>query len=213
MPGGTAGYRLEELGAEREEEATGALVGAFMTDPLMTFIVPDERQRRRWLPIAMRELVRFSRKGGRSRVAVDSSGRVTATLAVGAYPPPLAAQLRNLIRGLLLPTPWEPNLRHLLKIFRYMSAWEAMHLRTPHHYVYVIGVAPEHQHRGLGRRLMRDLIKRSDAEGIPVYLETQTESNVPFYEALDFKVTEMRRPSPEGPPVWAMLRPVRAHGE
>jgi ribosomal protein S18 acetylase RimI-like enzyme len=54
-------------------------------------------------------------------------------------------------------------------------------------YLMVIGVATEYQRQGFGSKLLRGLVEKSEQTGIPIYTETQTESNVKFYESLGFK--------------------------
>ena len=46
------------------------------------------------------------------------------------------------------------------------------HPRVPHWYLPVLGTAPEYQGRGVGSALLRALLARSDAEGLPAYLES-----------------------------------------
>jgi len=47
-----------------------------------------------------------------------------------------------------------------------------------------------------------------DAEGLPAYLESSKESNVPFYERHGFAVTETFD-LPDGPRLWLMWRDPR----
>ncbi|NUT09911.1 MAG: GNAT family N-acetyltransferase [Nonomuraea sp.] len=74
----------------------------------------------------------------------------------------------------------------------------------PHWYLAQLGTVPELQGTGVGGALTRAGLER--CEGLPVYLESSKESNVPFYEKFGFVVTE-RFTLPGGPPLWGMLRP------
>ncbi|MFI9588860.1 GNAT family N-acetyltransferase [Nonomuraea sp. NPDC052265] len=74
----------------------------------------------------------------------------------------------------------------------------------PYWYLAQLGTVPELQGTGVGGALMRAGLAR--CAGLPVYLESSKESNVPFYERFGFVVTE-RFTLPDGPPVWGMLRP------
>ena len=48
---------------------------------------------------------------------------------------------------------------------------------------------------------------RCDAEGLPAYLESSKERNVPYYERFGFRVTrELAMPGRGCPPVWLMWR-------
>jgi ribosomal protein S18 acetylase RimI-like enzyme len=208
IPGLNVTYSLHSLEASHADAAAMALARAFMDDPLFEFIAPDADQRRRWLPVVMREAIRTAGTQSRSRVVLSESGRVVAAVVAGAYPPSLLSQLRQQALSLLFPVPWVPRLLPLLRVFKYMDDWEQRHYQPPHRYVYFIGVAPEHQHRGLGRKMMNALLAEGDAEGLPVYLETVKESNVRFYQALGFRIMDACRSHPEGPEAWMMLREV-----
>ena len=51
-------------------------------------------------------------------------------------------------------------------------------------YIQIIGVSSENQGKEYGRKLLRGLI---EVKKTPIYLETETESNVPLYEQFEFK--------------------------
>lgn len=73
-------------------------------------------------------------------------------------------------------------------------------------YVMVIGVRTAHQGQGIGSRLMRAITAECDAAGEPLYLETETEANVPFYTRHGFELIE-RVVLPElDLPMWEMVR-------
>lgn len=54
-------------------------------------------------------------------------------------------------------------------------------------YLWFIGVKPVFQHRGMGSRLLKSIIENSAQEKRPVYLETSTRENLPWYEKLGFE--------------------------
>lgn len=77
-------------------------------------------------------------------------------------------------------------------------------------YLWFIGVHPESQHKGVGRKLMLELLAESERMNRPIYLETSTLKNVPWYEKfgltvynrLDFgyNLFLMRSTTKDGPP-------------
>ena len=73
-------------------------------------------------------------------------------------------------------------------------------------YVMVIGVRTAHQGKGIGSRLMKVITAECDAAGTPLYLETETEANVPFYEKHGFKVIERVTLPGLELPMWEMVR-------
>ena len=55
-------------------------------------------------------------------------------------------------------------------------------------YLIILGVAPEHQGKGHGGRLLRTVLAEADSEQLPVFLETATETNIAMYERFGFQV-------------------------
>ena len=89
---------------------------------------------------------------------------------------------------------------------------ERYHPRTPHYYLFAIGVTPGNKGQGVGTSLISHVLRQCDAEGVPAYLENSKEDNLPFYAGHGFKVQQQIRFAASAPPVWLMWRePVAAH--
>jgi ribosomal protein S18 acetylase RimI-like enzyme len=54
-------------------------------------------------------------------------------------------------------------------------------------YLWFIGVHPKYQHIGIGSILLKEIISFSNQKEIPIYLETSTLKNLPWYEAFGFQ--------------------------
>ena len=109
--------------------------------------------------------------------------------------------------------PLEYGLIATLKVLGFAYHVDAMHKRgapMPHYYLFLIGVDPQQQRQGVSTALVTEMLARIDREGMPVFLETQSPSNVEIYEKLGFVVVE-KRPFPGAPSVnnWGMLRQPR----
>ncbi len=86
---------------------------------------------------------------------------------------------------------------------------QAMAILRPTEPVWIlgmIGVDPDHQGRGLGRAVIAPGLARADEEHAPAFLETQTATNVAFYESLGFTVLGEAELPNGGPTNWAMYR-------
>jgi ribosomal protein S18 acetylase RimI-like enzyme len=72
----------------------------------------------------------------------------------------------------------------------YVQRTRAVAPTTPHHYVSMIGVTPQQHGRGLGKRLMTELLRRADesASSTGVALDTENPDNVAMYERWGFAV-------------------------
>lgn len=84
-----------------------------------------------------------------------------------------------------------------------------MHPRSPHWYLFAVGVDPALQGQGVGGALLRSGLARVDRAGTAAYLESSKTGNIPLYEHFGFGVAEVP-PLPDGAPVVTpMFRPVR----
>lgn len=55
-------------------------------------------------------------------------------------------------------------------------------------YIWFIGVDPVMQHKGVGSKLLQEIIARK--QGLPVYLETSNSKNLPWYRRFGFEIYE-----------------------
>ncbi len=55
-------------------------------------------------------------------------------------------------------------------------------------YLWFIGVDPLMQHFGIGSQLLREVIETTAIENLPLYLETSTLANLPWYERFGFEI-------------------------
>lgn len=97
----------------------------------------------------------------------------------------------------------------IIRTLRVQSMMQKKHpADTPHWYLYILGTDPTHGGKGIGSALIEAVTERCDAEGLPAYLESSKERNVPFYGRHGFAVVE-EVPLPDGPPIWRMWREPR----
>jgi GNAT superfamily N-acetyltransferase len=85
------------------------------------------------------------------------------------------------------------------------KAIDDAHPREPHWYLGILGTDPTYQGRGVGSALLDVVLPRVDEQGLPAYLETQKEENLPFYRRFGFEVSDEMR-VPGAPPLWGMRR-------
>ena len=84
----------------------------------------------------------------------------------------------------------------------------AVHPSEPHWYLEGLGRIPTG--KGADRfGSPAPVLGQCDADGLPAYLETQRESNVPFYRRHGFEVIGTKQLSNGAPNMWLMWREVR----
>lgn len=88
-----------------------------------------------------------------------------------------------------------------------MRRMERRHPEQPHWYLSTLGVRPECQGRGLGSKLMFDVLARCDRDAMPAYLESSTEGSRALYERHGFEVSDVMQLPLKGPQLWLMWRP------
>ena len=96
--------------------------------------------------------------------------------------------------------------RRMMAVLRQVDERKKALMSDPHWYLAAIGVDPAKQGGGLGSRLMRSGIERADRGNVAIYLETEAEGNVGFYEHLGFEVVDEVTAAGLDLPIWLMVR-------
>jgi ribosomal protein S18 acetylase RimI-like enzyme len=113
--------------------------------------------------------------------------------------------------GLLTMLPVLPYVaRNLATTVRMLALIEGKHPHEPHWYLASLGTAVDRQGQGVGSALMRPVLDHCDAEGLPAYLESSKERNVPFYRRHGFEVVDEVVLPGDGPSIWTMWREPQA---
>ena len=175
------------------------LARAFEDDPVWNWLFPEPSSRARKSAQVFRAYLRDSLTVGEVYTTPDLS-------AASLWKPPGKWKLSNgaVLRSLpSLLRAFGTRLPASLEIERKV---EAQHPRDPHWYLSVIGTDPVAQGKGIGAALIRQITDQCDREGIPAYLESSKEANVPYYERFGFKVTGDTQLGDDGPTIWFMWR-------
>jgi ribosomal protein S18 acetylase RimI-like enzyme len=161
--------------------AAEILARAFVHDPVLTAFIGEgpKKTARMTRYFELECQLSFA---GYGEVWLDDDGLGAAMWRrPGGYPEPLSAQLRMLPRYLLLFP------REFVRASRAMNVAARVHPREPHWYLFAVGVVPEATRQGRGSALLRPVLERCDADGVPAYLEASTADNARLYERLGFE--------------------------
>lgn len=181
------------------------LARAFWDDPVFEWLFPKESSRYAHAARFFRAEIRAVRRRGRVLTTPDLSGA-----GLWAEPGRWQNQPRDLLTagpGLALGLG-----RRLPGAMRVLSTIERAHPRERHWYLAVLGTDPNRQGRGVGSTLIGSVLQTCDEEGLPAYLESSKESNVPFYRRHGFEVTDELSFPGSGPTFWLMWRDPRPPG-
>ena len=178
------------------------LARAFDSDPVWDFLVP---QRSRWASRAAQFFARDA--ANRSRHGMVFVDEHCTGAALWAPPDTWQPKPADLARE--MPSAIRLFGRHLPLALLTLSFVDKVHPKVPHNYLAVLGTDPDHQGKGIGSALVTHVTDKSDDDGMPCYLESSKESNVPFYARHGFEVTRPLVIPRGGPTIWAMWREPR----
>jgi ribosomal protein S18 acetylase RimI-like enzyme len=191
------------LDPSQVKEASTLLCRAFYHDPLVQYIVPDEARRAHVLPSFYRLVVRYALRYGEISTTPEVEG-----VACWLTPGNTTVSTWRLLR--VAPTaPFSFSLSEQRRNTIYARYTDEAHERAisrPHWYLWGLGVEPSRQHQGLGGQLIQPMLARADRAGLPCYLETTNEANVPFYEKHGFTVVSDGVVPGTALRVWGMRR-------
>jgi ribosomal protein S18 acetylase RimI-like enzyme len=173
---------------------------AFADDPVLRWLIPDDDEyeehhqeifgnvARRWL-------------------ATDSLWCTDDAVAIAGWVPPGRPDVDP--EGIVEVDHPEWRVR------KFVALREAQTTHTPpehHWYLNMLATHPDWQRQGLGAALMATVFELADADGLPCYLETETEELVAYYRRYGFEVRsewDLATDDGPGPHMWGMLRSAR----
>jgi ribosomal protein S18 acetylase RimI-like enzyme len=184
------------------QDAVTVLDSAFSEDSMWKEVFDDAEKNR----ILTEVMVRFCLTYG---TVVSTSDKLEGVMAIAPYGKDM--NMLSIIRSgaFLLSL----KIGNESKKFKVLSdavdeAKKTLDL-DPYIHLLIMGVSQDYQGKGLGGKLVRALIEKSESENKPIYLETQKEDNVFFYEKYGFEVKKkIMLPEPFNLPMWLMLREV-----
>lgn len=177
------------------------LARAFADDPASGWVFRDDARREDLLERAWTlQLESIWLPFGECTTTVDLAG-AACWMPPGGWNIPIRNQLAlfgPIVRGAGRSTP---------RALAYLAVTERHHPRSPDHwYLPLLGVDPDLHGRGFGAHLLAPALERCDRDGLPAYLETAKERNLPFYERHGFRVSKQIALPRSGPPLWLMWR-------
>lgn len=185
------------------EAMAAQLAKTFWDDPIATTVFPNARRREAGLHV-------FFRTQMRGDYLPFGGCYTTDDYAGSAIWAPAGKPLLTGIRALRTLAPVLPYVAgNLATTLRLLNTVETLHPHAPHWYLASLGTAVDRQGKGIGSALVRPVLEHCDAEGLPCYLESSKERNVPFYRRHGFEVVQEVRLGGGGPTIWTMWREPR----
>jgi len=80
------------------------------------------------------------------------------------------------------------GIRNINKAMRREALIKSKQPKDPMYYIWFIGVKSEYQGSGIGTTLLLEVLEHSKKTNRPVYLETSTSKNLPWYKKHNFEI-------------------------
>ena len=186
-------------------DASKLLSAAFFNYPMFVFYFPNPSRRSPHLPWYLQNVLRCALRYGEAWTTPQTSG------VLFALPPGhTSLSIREYVRNGFLLTPLVLGFRLYVQSmecegFVGRAQKDVMEGR-PHYYLWGVAVDPAEQGKGIGDALIRSFLARTDAEGMPVYLETHDRRNVGYYERYGFELVLQTSIPKHDLPIWCMRR-------
>jgi ribosomal protein S18 acetylase RimI-like enzyme len=179
------------------------LVRAFDRDPVANWLLRSDAHRARAFEAAFDvSLMRLTLPAGEVWLAGDAQGAALWT-PPGGWSTTRAIPALPRLAGAV---GWKRSLALLGAV----TGFQDHHPHEAHWYLFLLGVDPDHQGRGVGGALLRAILDQCDARGEVAYLEASSEGNARLYERHGFVTKAEVRLLPDAPPLWPMVRAAKA---
>ena len=195
---------LHRLEKHEIPKASLVLADAFQNDPLWSKTIGKENEK--GYPVMAEMLLKYCIKYGQ---IYSSSNNYEGIVALAQGETSYMTFGRLLKSGGIIPI-LKLGFKRLITIanaFTPMDEVRKKHMKDRAFvYIQVIGVSTQLQGKGFGKKMLNALIQASEKTKIPIYLDTETERNVKWYERFGFKTVEQMTLPVIEQPMWAMKR-------
>ena len=191
---------LHKIQKKDLKNTVNVLTNAFSEDSMWKEVFDDEDKNR----VLTEVMVRFCLKYGN---VLSTSDNLEGIMAIAPHDKEMTT-LRVILSGsffLSMKISKEAKKMEILSK-AVEEAKKSLNL-DPYIHLLIMGVSQEFQGKGFGRKLLRALIEKAQTEKKSIYLETQKEDNINFYEKYGFSVEKkIILPEPLNLPMWLMVR-------
>jgi ribosomal protein S18 acetylase RimI-like enzyme len=203
---------LFKLTPEHVDKAGEVAGRAFQDDPVTLFSLPDEKEREQKLPYTFKMLYAYGIRNGVTYATSNNLEGIIIWLPPDKLYPSMWAMMRhggfklifkmsNFKRGAM------KTMKTTMAIFNYEEERHKALAPFEHWYLQNIAVEPDEQGKGYGSLLIRAMTEKIDQEDrLPIFLETNKEKNLSFYQKHGFEILEHTIIPKTDVPLWCMLR-------
>jgi GNAT superfamily N-acetyltransferase len=171
-----------KVSASDKKQIVDILAGAFVSNKSVNYIVRQDRQKQQRIRALMKYSVDICSLFGKVWLTEDQTA-----CALLLYPDQKKTTFRSVFLDLRLMVRCI-GFRNIRKVPGREKLVHAIQPKGRNAYLWFVGVHLSHQHTGKGSALLKQIIADCDLQQRPVYLETSTLENLPWYERFGFVV-------------------------
>jgi GNAT superfamily N-acetyltransferase len=194
---------IRVVGPDDVPAAAATLTGAFLTDPLWSWVFSDPDRRAAQMGALWTLCLEGSIEHGWVWAVEDAR-------AVSLWIPPGEPELTEPHASRLGPLLDEVAPDRAALAEEVFDAFDAAHpTDRPHYYLSLLGTNPDHRGGGVGMALLADNLARIDDEQAHAYLESSNPANLGRYRSVGFEIVSEYAVVPGGPVIHGMWRDPR----
>lgn len=200
---------LHKINKSEIWQATLILADAFKEDPLFKILFGDSLKNSYKYTLVAKFMIKYCYKYGN---VYASSEKFEGIMAITQDEYTYMSLWRMISSGSIFPF-LSIGFKSFMKVASALSPIDEARKKYMRNktfaYLQIIGVASENQGKGHGGKLLKELLAMTDEVKLPIYLETETESNVRLYERFGFKTLGKMSLPVINQPMWSMIREIK----
>ncbi|KAF0110067.1 MAG: acetyltransferase [Hyphomonadaceae bacterium] len=195
-------YSVRKAQIADTEIISHTLNDAFSDDPVFNWFMRDDAKRSHHQSRFFQKLIQLlGFEEGEISIIEEGKGVAFWIPFPGEMTPPLAKEIVAL--PYLIGATGFARFHRLVKLRSEMEKYKE---KSPHAYLWFLGVRSDCQGKGMGGNLLDVCLKTIDEKGIVAALETATPRNLPLYQSRGFEIIHEYRPAKSAPSIWTMRR-------
>lgn len=193
------------LSKDQIKPASYVISEAFFNDPLMLYLFPKAKERKRKLKSMMELLLRIGIKYG---IVHTTSAKLEG---IAIWFPSNKSKITTWM-GLLnggfsyFFKLGSKAVKKQNRLYNYILTKHMNLMPSYHWYLSIIGINPIYQGKGFSSVLFNSMFNQIDKQNLPFFLDTNNEENLPIYNRFGFRLLEEYQIPDTNVVNWAMIR-------
>lgn len=171
-----------EASSEDKALVLDILTASFQDNQSVNYLIPSGSKRVNRIRALMDYSFETCKLFGKVYLSDDRKG-----VALVSFPETKKTSLRSLLLEVKLIFK-SIGLGNISRAVNREKAISGNYPARPIYYLWFIGVQPDSQNSGIGQRLIGEIISEADRMNRPIYLETSTLKNIPWYKKFGLDV-------------------------